>query len=158
MAAKRLPALAWRPGEVDLFLRQEAGLLVHLHHPSVIKFYGVGQSKDYVYVVAELCDGSLTNLIDGSLTNLIGACNAQHPAPAVEPQAVEAGKEVSTIDAARAGRGGGGSVDKRGSSPRRGASAPVPGGGPRGGGGGARGGGHAAGAAAELGRGRRARG
>lgn len=64
MAAKRLPALTWQPDEVESFLRQEAGLLVHLHHPSVIKFYGVGMSGDYVYMVTELCDGSLTNLVE----------------------------------------------------------------------------------------------
>jgi len=64
VAAKRLPALTWQPDEVESFLRQEAGLLVHLHHPSVIKFYGVGMSGDYVYMVTELCDGSLTNLVE----------------------------------------------------------------------------------------------
>jgi hypothetical protein len=36
VAAKRLPALTWKPDEVETFLRHEAGLLVHLHHPSVI--------------------------------------------------------------------------------------------------------------------------
>jgi serine/threonine protein kinase len=76
-----------------------------LHHPSVIKFYGVGQSADYVYMVTELCDGSLTNLVD--------RCNAQHPKPL--PPTPQGAKEMSMIDAARArggGRGRGGGCDR----------------------------------------------
>jgi serine/threonine protein kinase len=35
-----------------------------LHHPSIIKFYGVGFEGDYIYMVTELCRGSLKSLID----------------------------------------------------------------------------------------------
>jgi len=76
VAAKRLPALTWRPAEVEAFLRQEAGLLVHLHHPSVIKFYGVGVAGDYVYMVTELCRGSLTSLIERANERGRNACAA----------------------------------------------------------------------------------
>ena len=52
VAAKRLPALSWDRADVEAFIRQEAGLLVHLHHPRIIKFYGVALVEDYVYMVS----------------------------------------------------------------------------------------------------------
>ena len=64
VAAKRLPALSWDRADVEAFIKQEAGLLVHLHHPRVIKFYGVALVDDYVYMVSELCRGSLTQLLE----------------------------------------------------------------------------------------------
>ena len=94
VAAKRLPALTWRPDEVESFLRQEAGLLVHLHHPSVIKFYGVGMSGDYVYMVTELCDGSLTNLVE--------SFNAQRDKPTWPATPIRSSPDMSMIDAKRA--------------------------------------------------------
>lgn len=48
----------------------------------MIKFYGVGISGDYVYMVTELCCGSLTNLIDRA--------NAH---PGVEQAALEASQK-----------------------------------------------------------------
>lgn len=83
VAAKRLPALSMDPVEVEAFMRKEAGvfsgsflpnqcsflcshtgILVHLHHPSIIKFYGIGLEGDYIYLVTELCRGSIRSLIE----------------------------------------------------------------------------------------------
>jgi serine/threonine protein kinase len=48
---------------IQVVLEREAGLLAKLHHPNIVRFFGICVSKNMFLIVTELCDISLWDLI-----------------------------------------------------------------------------------------------
>ena len=59
--------------DVWLYFKREARFLSTLHHPNIVRFFGVASQQDYrvhgvvdyFYIVTELCSSSLSDLIRG---------------------------------------------------------------------------------------------
>ncbi len=51
------------PDMFGLFFKQEAELLSKVHHPHVVRFYGVAVHQGDFYIVTEFCDSSLHRLL-----------------------------------------------------------------------------------------------
>eukprot|EP01029_Cantina_marsupialis_P000097 TRINITY_DN1010_c0_g1_i4.p1 TRINITY_DN1010_c0_g1~~TRINITY_DN1010_c0_g1_i4.p1 ORF type:complete len:643 (-),score=58.63 TRINITY_DN1010_c0_g1_i4:451-2379(-) len=52
-------------------IKKEALLLSELHHPNLIRLFGVAFHQDHIYLVTEICDMSLQELIDDKSTVMI---------------------------------------------------------------------------------------
>ena len=60
VAVKRLHSIKWDAKEFEAFFTQEAGLIAKLHHPNVVRFYGVCYNNDHFYIVTEYCFENLS--------------------------------------------------------------------------------------------------
>jgi serine/threonine protein kinase len=60
---KRLHSIRWEAKEFEAFFTQEAGLIARLHHPNVIRFYGVCYQDDHFYLVTEFCEENLSQAL-----------------------------------------------------------------------------------------------
>jgi serine/threonine protein kinase len=63
VAVKRLHSIRWEAKEFEAFFTQEAGLIARLHHPNVIRFYGVCYQDDHFYLVTEFCEENLSQAL-----------------------------------------------------------------------------------------------
>ena len=63
VAVKRLHSVRWDAKEFEAFFTQEAGLIAKLHHPNVVRFYGVCYQDDHFYIVTEFCHENLSQAL-----------------------------------------------------------------------------------------------
>ncbi|GMH86855.1 hypothetical protein TrST_g12250 [Triparma strigata] len=63
VAVKRLHSIRWDAKEFEAFFTQEAGLIARLHHPNVVRFYGVCYQDDHFYIVTEYCHENLSQAL-----------------------------------------------------------------------------------------------
>lgn len=63
VAVKRLHSVRWDAKEFEAFFTQEAGLIARLHHPNVVRFYGVCYQDDHFYIVTEYCHENLSQAL-----------------------------------------------------------------------------------------------
>ncbi|GMH75673.1 hypothetical protein TL16_g06837 [Triparma laevis f. inornata] len=63
VAVKRLHSIRWDAKEFEAFFTQEAGLIARLHHPNVVRFYGVCYQDDHFYIVTEFCHENLSQAL-----------------------------------------------------------------------------------------------
>ncbi|GMI30451.1 hypothetical protein TeGR_g14365, partial [Tetraparma gracilis] len=63
VAVKRLHSIRWEAKEFEAFFTQEAGLIARLHHPNVVRFYGVCYQDDHFYLVTEFCEENLSQAL-----------------------------------------------------------------------------------------------
>jgi serine/threonine protein kinase len=69
VAIKRLFSYRWDASEMAIFFRQEAALLARLHHPNVVRFYGVSyeSASGHFFIITEFCPYNLQHLLQAGL-------------------------------------------------------------------------------------------
>src|SRR5690606_26353938 len=63
VALKRLFSSKWDIGTFESFFKQEASLLARLHHPNVVRFFGVSYHAQHFYVITEFCPYNLDQIL-----------------------------------------------------------------------------------------------
>lgn len=63
VAVKRLHSIRWDTREFEAFFSKEAGLIARLHHPHIVRFYGVCYQDDHFYIVTEFCHENLSQTL-----------------------------------------------------------------------------------------------
>jgi len=74
VAAKRIPVYDWRSAN-KAQLRREASLLARLHHPNIVRFYGVILHAQHVYVVTEFVDATLASRMRAEVQRAASVCD-----------------------------------------------------------------------------------
>ncbi len=72
VAVKRLHSVRWDAKEFEAFFTQEAGLIARLHHPNVVRFFGVCYQDDHFYIVTEMCQENLSQALRRLKEDLLG--------------------------------------------------------------------------------------
>jgi len=74
VAAKRIPVFDWNCANKEQ-LRREAALLARLHHPNIIRFYGVCLHAQHAYIITEFVPETLATCIE----NATKTCDCRLP-------------------------------------------------------------------------------
>jgi serine/threonine protein kinase len=71
----RLFGSMWNPQDFEEFFKREASFLCRLHHPNVVRFFGVCYRGSKFHLVTEYCAFALSTIIKVRLdTFFTGVC------------------------------------------------------------------------------------